>query len=563
MSYFAPDDILELLKEFKELSGEIVDSIERLILQMEGSSGPEVAPNNLKEILGLLHTLKGNSGMIGFHSMQTFCHTLEDFFKGVQAGTIQFGEEALELSLNAVNWLRAGLISATGENTEDPDVDAHTAAIAEFITRQKASANGTGGNGWAKASNPSNMFAQKTSVLKVDFERLDHLLDLMGELVIFRTKLGRVESQFREDLGDKGLVLELGDTSEQIGKVTTELHEAIMRVRMLPIRQVFSRFPRFVRDIAKEAGKEISLQFEGEETELDKTVIDEIGEPLMHLVRNSVDHGIETKGERESKGKPLCGRILLKAFQESSHIVITIEDDGRGIDSKKLESRAISLGLIEKSEASKRDLIDLLCLPGLTTAEKVTEGSGRGLGMDVVKTSLARINGSIEVHTDSLTGTQFAIKLPLTLAIISALMVSVSGEMYAIPLSSVMESIKVPKTSLHIVNRREVVQLRDRVLPLVRLSRLFGLPDSEQGNHCYVVIAQGAVGRVGLIVDSLVGRQEIVIKPLDDTVGEAKGVAGATILGDGKVVLIIDVSALTEVADHHGGEGLIGGAIDA
>lgn len=546
------EDQIELTKDYIEEANEFLDEFEALLLQMEQMVEQEPDPEMINQVLGLLHTFKGNSGMMGFSSLQKYAHKLEDLFKALQSGDLGLDADLAELCMQTASIIRSAVAGISLENPEPPTITKDIKNLEKFIAdnvKKTASSTELPTTSTKEYINP---FAQKTNVLKVDFERLDHLLNLMGELVIYRTRLGRVNSLLSELYGEKGLILELDDTSEQIGKVTTELHEAIMKVRMLPIKHVFMRFPRMVRDLAREKKKQINIQFEGEETELDKTVIDEIGEPLMHLIRNAIDHGIETPQERERLGKPPQGRIFVHAYQESSHIIIEVEDDGKGIDEDRLREKAERAGLIAKEGINRQELLEYIFMSGISTAKEITEVSGRGLGMDVVKKSLAKINGTIEVESEIDAGTRFTIKLPLTLAIISALMVDVAGEQYAIPLASVLESIRVREEEIHQVNNREVINVRDRVLPLARLSELFGHPRSQNGDRTYMVIVQSTTGQLGIIVDSLLGQQEIVIKALDDYIGNSKGVAGATILGDGKVVLIVDVLELMEKFRHQG-----------
>lgn len=538
------EEQLELIKEYVSETNEFLDEFEDSILKLEQMIGYEPNEELLTEILGALHTFKGNSGMMGFTFLQRFAHKLEDIFKALQKRNIELDSAFIELCLRCANVIRDTLTDISSGKMNAISLEDDIKVLEQFLCEKSETIRPTVENlatGMIKSRSP---FAQKNNILKVDFERLDNLLNLMGELVIFRTRLGQIEARFKDSLGEKGLVLDLVDTTEQIGKVTAELHEAIMKVRMLPIKQVFMRFPRFVRDLAREKGKEINILFEGEEVELDKTVIDEIGEPLLHLVRNAVDHGIEGPQEREAQGKPRQGTIFIRAFQESSHIVIEVEDDGRGIDEKRLREKAEQAGLLEKFEG--RNLNELIFVSGISTADEITEVSGRGLGMDVVRKSLAKINGNIEVESEPHVGTRFTIKLPLTLAIISALMVEVSGEKYAIPLASVVESTRLIEANIHLVNNREIVFVRDKIIPLARLSNLFGLTSSKNRKNSYVVIVQGAIGQIGIVVDALLGQQQIVIKALDDYVGNSVGIAGATILGDGKVVLIVDVLELIE-----------------
>ncbi|MGA1794470.1 MAG: chemotaxis protein CheA [bacterium] len=547
------DDKRELIKDFVDESCEFIDGFEGLLLELEQGVGGTPDANLLSEILRQLHTFKGNSGMMGYSHLQTYAHRMEDLFKALQAGDAECDAELVEFVMQCTTIIRTAIDQISKDTSVEPSLAKEIEALEAFLDqRRERESENTVIHHVASAKEHFNPFAQKTNLLKVDFERMDHLLNLMGEMVIQRTRLGQIDVQFKEAFGERGVVMDLSNTAEQMGKVTTELHEAIMKVRMLPIKQVFMRFPRYVRDFSRERGKEINLRFEGEETELDKTVIDEIGEPLMHLIRNAIDHGIEKPEERKALGKPPAGLIKLKAYQESSHIIITVEDDGKGIDEEKLRTKAAQSGLLKKNETSSQDLMNLIFISGFSTAERVTEVSGRGVGMDAVKKSLAKINGSIEVESIINMGTRFTIKLPLTLAIITALMVDVSGEQYAIPLTSVVESIRIGDEEIHLVNNREVTRVRDRILPLVRVSDLFGLARAAHKKGNYVVIVQSGIREMGIVVDALLGQQEIVIKALDDYISGSAGIAGATILGDGKVVLILDVlEMINEVREFH------------
>lgn len=539
------EELRELLAFYLEEANDFLEEYERILLQMEQADEETSGPELLGEVLSLLHTFKGNSGMMGYESLQRYIHTLEDLFKALQAGRISLDAPFLEFALRSASALRQATSRLSPDTPEGPALDEEIAAVKRFLTgRAETPAPSpvpASGGGWE----PDMLLSQKSNLLKVDFERLDNLLNLMGELVICRTRLGQLDSRFQEAFGEQGLTLDLTATTEEIAKISNELHEAIMQVRMLPIKHTFRRFPRVVRDLARAKGKEISIQFEGEETELDKTVIDEIGEPLLHLVRNAVDHGIESPEEREAQGKARRGTILLRAFQESNQVIIMVEDDGRGIDENRLRERALAAGLLP-DKASRRELLELIFLPGLSTADQVTEVSGRGIGMDVVKKSLTKINGSIEVESEIGTGTHFTIRLPLTMAIISALMVEVSGEQYALPLSSVVESVRVDPEEVHLLNDREVVMIRDRLLPLVRLSDMFGLSRSSNGKYTLVVVVRSTIGQTGIVVDSLLGQQDIVIKSLGDSLERSQDIAGATIMGDGRVVLIIDIPTVME-----------------
>jgi two-component system chemotaxis sensor kinase CheA len=336
--------------------------------------------------------------------------------------------------------------------------------------------------------------------------------------------------------------------------VSAQLQETVMDIRMLPIRHVFERFPRLVRDLARQQGKQVELILEGEGTRVDKAIIDEIGEPLLHLIRNSLDHGIETPAVRVARGKTPTGTILLSAVQESNHVLITIMDDGAGIDAQVVRRKAVSRGLLKGDEGlSERELVQLIFSQGFSTAEQVGELSGRGVGLDVVLKSIERLNGLVEVETVPGVGSKFIIELPLTLAIISALLVEAAGRTFAVPLGPVMESLKLRPGDIRSINGRDTLRLRDRIVPLIRLAEFFGLPEAGGPHREYVVILGRGDKRVGLVVDRLRGQQEVVIKPVDTAIAGAAAavaLAGATIMGDGRVVLILDVAAFFEGRRH-------------
>jgi two-component system chemotaxis sensor kinase CheA len=400
--------------------------------------------------------------------------------------------------------------------------------------------------------------------IRVDIERLDMLLNLVGELVINRTRISDIANTLERALTDKNgvaahlngeakalapLAKELADSSALLARTTNEIQESIMKVRMVPIGQVFDRFPRMVRDVAKARGKEVQLVISGAETDLDKTIVDEVGEPLMHLLRNCVDHGIETPEERERRGKPRYGTISLNAYHEGNQIIIEVTDDGNGIDLDRVRARGVKQGLIGSDDRlSDREIIELIFTPGFSTAEVISDVSGRGVGMDVVKKNIGRLKGVFDVNTVPGAGTTFTIKLPLTLAIIQALLVRVVEELYAIPLDSVIESQRIEMQDVRTVHGNEVITLRGQVVPLVRVADFFELGGVRDPEKVMIVIV-GLQGRqVGLVVDSFQGEQEIVIKPLSDVVGRIPGISGATILGNGSISLIIDVHSLVSEA---------------
>lgn len=393
--------------------------------------------------------------------------------------------------------------------------------------------------------------AEEDQTIRVETKRLDSVMNLVGELVLGRNRLIKIGTQLEQTHEGDSYVRTLGETLAQLNLVTTDLQLAVMKTRMLPIKKVFAKLPRMVRDLSQKLGKQVRLEVQGEETELDKSVADEIGDPLVHLVRNAVDHGIEMPADRQAKGKPPEGILRIAASQEGNSIVIRIQDDGGGIPLAKVKAKALAKGLVSEAELAAmepREAVNLIFLPGFSTAEKVTDVSGRGVGMDVVRTNIRKINGTVEVESEEGKGSQIIIKLPLTIAIIQALMVEVEKTIFAIPLSTVIEAVRITKRDIQTINRREVLHLRDRVLPLIRLTREFDIPENPERDRFYVVVAALGDRRVGVVVDELRSQEEVVIKSIWDYLETVKGVSGATITGEGKVVLILDISELVSNA---------------
>ncbi len=458
----------------------------------------------------------------------------------------------------------------------------------------------------SKAAPPKNKGKDSaSSILRVDSKRIDNILNLVSEAVInkatfnqisssfveIQNELQNVENSFKEklktlfddlphymeeiqkDKSVKDVKKEINEkyedlftifdsfesnfkqtvgtfksTAANLGRNTGDLHEAILRIRMVPISQIFSRFPRLVRDLSKSLNKKIRLEIEGEDTELDKSVIEELLDPLMHCVRNSLDHGIESPEERKAAGKPEEGQILLKASNEGNMIVIEIADDGAGIDVNKVKQKAIERGIIHPSKnLSDVEAYNLIFDPGFSTAKEITNISGRGVGLDVVRKEIEKLNGTVTVHSTQGRGSRFVIKLPLTLAIIQGLLVRVGTEVYAIPITSVIESHRIKPEEIKIIDNHEVFNVREDVISLVRMNRLFRLETDENKEYNFVVIVGSGDKKMGVMVDSLIGEEDVVIKPLKDKYTNSPGIAGATILGDGTISLIIDVSQLLDL----------------
>ena len=382
---------------------------------------------------------------------------------------------------------------------------------------------------------------QSNKTVRVNIDRLDTLMNLVSELIIVKTQLeglnvreGDIESNYN-------------DSVEYLERITTNLNDAVMKVRMVPVETVFNRFPRMIRDIARKLNKDIDLVMSGEETELDRTVIDEIGDPLIHMLRNAADHGLETTEERINIGKPKKGTIKLEAFQDGNSVVIEVCDDGKGININKVKNKAIEKGAITKEEAaamSDKQAMELLFRPSFSTAEKVSDLSGRGVGLDVVKSKITALGGHVEVESEMGKGSKFIVRLPLTLAIIQALMINIGDEKYAIPLSNIQNIEDVHKEDIKMVQDQEVIVVRNEIIPIIRLRDVLGLPEEEDKDMMMGVIVKKGEKQVGFIVDSLIGQQEIVIKSLGKYLSGIDVIAGATILGNGEVALILDVNSL-------------------
>jgi len=561
----------ELLNIYLEDARGHLDALDQCLLGLERSGFDR---ERIAAVLGPLHTLKGNSGMIGFVAIKDYVHRLEDVFAEVESGKLPLESPVLDPMFSGATALRDAIERAGAGGAEERDLLAERRVLEGLIAgastslqpestavaaprpkaapeaarpgRPEPSASATP-EGAAPQATSSQYVAVKSSTVRVDFAQLDDLLNLVGELIIYRTKLQQLGRQLGDELENRASGRELIEAIQQVAGVSGQLQETVMDVRMLPIGHVFDRFPRMVRDLARAQGKEIEFIVEGEATRVDKAIIDEIGEPLVHLVRNSIDHGIETPEHRLASGKTRTGTILLSASQESNHVVITLMDDGTGIDVGRVRKKALEVGLLRSDQTlSDREVVQLIFHHGFSTSASITEVSGRGVGLDVVLKSIERLNGLVEVETLPGIGSKFIIQLPLTLAIISVLLVESGTQVYAIPLSSVIESLKVQTSDLHQINGRDTIRVRDRIVPLVHLRELFELPGERRPSQYVVILGRGEK-RLGLVVDRLRGQQEVVIKGLDAVIsGAAFGLAGATIMGDGRVVLILDVATLFE-----------------
>jgi len=441
------------------------------------------------------------------------------------------------------------------EEEEPPAQSASKTPVPVTPTPKPASVSfDDGSSDDARAAAPTKKAPAVEQTIRVDVKRLDHLMNLIGELVLAKNRLIKINDDVEERYEGEGFLEELNQVVSIVSLVTTDLQIAVMKTRMLPIGKVFNKFPRMIRDLSRELNKKIELEIFGEDTELDKSIVEEVGDPLVHIIRNSCDHGIEIPEIRAEQGKSETGTIKLKAYNEGNQIVIQIDDDGKGLDVEQLKKKSLEKGIITQKEAenmSDKDAFALIFKPGFSMAAKVTNVSGRGVGMDVVKTNIEKLNGIIDIDSELGVGTSMKLKIPLTLAIIQALLVGVQEEHYAIPLASVLETVRISTDEVYTVEGRSVMRLREDVLPLVHIGDIFEVERIlDSSEYAYVVVLGLGTSKLGLIVDTLVGQEEIVIKSLGEFLKGIDGIAGATIRGDGGVTLIVDVVAIMDMAKH-------------
>ena len=436
-------------------------------------------------------------------------------------------------------------VQAPSEPKEEPAAAKAAPKPAAATTAAKPKAGAKKEDGSAPATNVEQ-------TVRVDVRRLDHLMNLIGELVLGKNRLIKIYSDVEERYDGEKFLEELNQVVSSISSITTDLQLAVMKTRMQPVGKVFNKFPRMVRDLSRELNKNIDLIITGEETEVDKSIVEEIGDPLVHIIRNSCDHGVESPEERQALGKPAIGTVQLKAYNEGNHIVIEVTDDGKGLDAQMLKQKAIEKGLISEREAdamSDKEAFGIIFKPGFSTAKSITNVSGRGVGMDVVKTNIEKLSGIIEIESEKGVGTTQKLKIPLTLAIMQALLVGVQEEYYAIPLSSVIETVRISQDEIYTVDGKSVLRSRDEILSLVRLADIFKVDSVlEAMNEVYVVIIGLADQKIGVIVDYLVGQEEVVIKSLGYYLKGIEGITGATVRGDGKITLIVDVAGMMNMA---------------
>ncbi|MDD3731584.1 MAG: chemotaxis protein CheA [candidate division Zixibacteria bacterium] len=584
---FALDDMKEIINDFLVEADELIISLDNNLVKLEE------APDDLEllnEIFRAAHTIKGTSGFLGLEQVTTLTHKMEDILNKLRKSEIVVTPRIMDILLKSLDYLKMLLNNVRANKNEEVDLEDILQRLTEalknpqdyeidddgeenqFQSPGSAMNNEKPDGGLSDASvSPDSpvesVVSQKSAVctadkkaveqtIRVDVARLDAMINLMGELVLGRNTLVQIVNQLNKEQENLNHLEQINQVTASVNFITTELQLAVMKMRMQPIGKVFKKFPRMVRDLARDAGKQIELKTCGEETELDKSVIEEIGDPLVHVIRNSCDHGIETPEERKAAGKPEKGNIVLTAGQQGSNIIIKIEDDGRGLEVEAIRRKAVEKGLAGQAEVdamTDREVFRFIFEAGFSTAKKVTDVSGRGVGMDVVRTNIEKLNGLIELDSRKGVGTTIVIKLPLTLAIIQGLLVESNREIFVLPLSSVFETIKTSQTQVYYVNQKPVFKLRDEIIPLINMdiiySRTSGFSMCEKP---YIIVVGLADKKLGINIDKFLGQEEVVIKSLGQFLGTTEGVAGATIMGDGRIRLIVDLVGLFKLAKRIG-----------
>lgn len=557
-----------LVQEFLVESEELLQRMDQDMVELEAAPGN---PELLNRVFRALHTIKGTSGFLGFEAVVRLSHKAEDVLNALRKGEIVLTRRLMDALLAARDCLgrmladiRSGglrqyeleplLHQLEGCNQAAEAVAAGAGLRAQPVSSASMAlhASESGPPAAEAVPRPSRPNDAAAHTMRVDVRKLDELINLVGELVLERNRLAQISRDLTARRVDiESLESALGQSTARLSFITDELQSAGLRTRMVPIDTVFRKFPRLVRDIAHGLHKEVDLQLQGQETELDKTMVELIGDPLVHLVRNSLDHGIEDPETRVRSGKSPQGTIRLEARQEGDQIIISIQDDGAGIDPERIARKALDKGLVTSERLrtlSPREILDFIFLPGFSTAAQVSDISGRGVGMDVVRTNLKRLNGT--VHLDSVPGqgTSVELRLPLTLAILPVLLVQLQQEIYALPLRSVIETARIERHEIHRVEGREVLQLRGEILPVLRPAQLWSTAQDTSASARVVVLGIGEQ-RVALLVDQLVGQESTVIKPLTSFLQHDACLAGATISGDGRVRLVLDPAGLLASAN--------------
>jgi len=556
------EDMREIFESYLVEAREILDHLSQDLITLEKNPADTDVINN---IFRGVHTLKGTSSFLGFNQISELSHTCEDLLNKLRKGDLIANGAIIDVLIEAHNVAHILLQRIESRNLQPIEISSTLEKLLKAMVNQKENVQ-AGESKQAKSEEVPpkpeafDVMQQRTadSTIRVDIERLDDLMNLVGELVLARNRLAQATHTLIEKYERIDMSKNIADVSSQIDFVTTELQMAVMKTRMIPIEKVFNGLPLLARDLIRTTGKEVDLQIYGKETELDKSIIEELNDPLVHMLRNAIDHGIELPEERKKLGKPQQGTVVVNAERDGNYILITMEDDGRGIDAVQIKQRAVEKGLITETQAqemSTSDLYNLIFIPGFSTKRETTSVSGRGVGMDIVRTNIAKLKGIVEIDSEIGKGTIITLKVPLTLAIIQGLLMKVADEIFAVPLSAVLEIIRVGPEDIYTIQGREIIRLRDVILPLARMADIIGNSKAaKQLPISYVVVVGWAEKRIGLLVDSLQGQKEVVIKALGDYLGDVPGIAGSTILGDGSVILVIDVGQFIELFARHFGK---------
>ena len=609
---FDNDEMKEIVQEFLAEAQEMLEGLDNFFVQLEARPDDT---SLLNEIFRAAHSIKGSAGFIGLTRIVEVAHHAENVLNQLRQGMMKAEPAVIDIILEAMDALKLLLEEVHTGVQADVDIDTLTMKLdllLQWGEDQSASHESNGPSALhseeagmavppeefeaaeplspsppqpaeivshnpspppppqslssappqSEASPAQSSGVEVDQTIRVETSRLDNVMNLVGELVLGRNRLVRLATDTSDDEDREKQQKDIAEAVIQLSRVTTDLQLAVIKTRMQPIKKVLGKFPRMVRDLSRKLGKEARLELSGEETELDKSVIEEIGDPLVHIIRNAIDHGLEMPEERLASGKSPEGVVKISAYQEGNSIVIEISDDGHGVNVERVRKKAIERNLISAADADRMstdELVNLIFLPGFSTAEKVTDVSGRGVGMDVVRTNINKINGTVEIRSQNGLGSTFVINLPLTIAIIQALMVAIGEEVYAVPLQSVVETVKITESDIRTLSGAEVLNLRNQVLPLLRLRDEFKIPGESHesaGKNRYVVVVQLGSRSVGLVVEALPYQEEVVIKSMGPILSGIRGMAGATITGDGKVVLILDVGEILQDIQIRGHQGV-------
>jgi two-component system, chemotaxis family, sensor kinase CheA len=578
------DEMREIIDEFIVESSELMDNVIQDIVVIEQNQDEEV----VNGIFRAVHTIKGTSSFLGFNALSQLAHKAEDVLGVIRKGEMATDQTVADILLESFDLMKAMIDDIRDNGAENHDASEVIVKLTDlFDPAKKAAAPPPEKKKIGEMMVEENMITrselddalkkqeaekdkkigeivvgeqlvtegqlnrvlvkQKTQKaeeqsIRIDVKKLDDLMNLVGELVLGKNRLILVNSLAKKGEDTETVFDNLTDVTNYIEVITNELQLSVMRARLVPISKVFNKVPRMVRDLCSEFKKDIELKVEGEETELDRSLIEALHDPLIHIIRNSVDHGVETPDQRVASGKRPKGLLSIRAYNEGNHVIIEIFDDGKGINIQAVKDKVREKGLMSEAELatlSPKEAMNLVFIPGLSTAQKLSKVSGRGVGMDVVRTNIEKMNGQAHIDCEEGKWTKLTIKLPLTLAIMRALIVKVSREIFAIPLNTVTELVKIREGLIKTVDKNEVIVLRNTVIPVVDLRRAFFFNGDEEGG--YLVICNIGEKTIGIKVHSVIGQEEVVIKPLGEFLKDIKGISGATIRGDGKVILILDI----------------------